>query len=80
MPNYLLDVKKNMAEAGEVCDVMKKFCELDTQIFLSVTEIINFKILLKKGNDVSKDLVNKRVSTLIDDGKLINRRYGKSDM
>ena len=29
----------NMAEAGEVCDVMKKFCELDTQIFLSVTEI-----------------------------------------
>ena len=34
---------------------------------------------MKKGNDVSKDLVNKRVSTLIDDGKLINRRYGKSD-
>ena len=78
-----------MAEAGEVCDVMKKFCELDTQIFLSVTEIRKgkgradntsiLKSLLKKGNDVSKDLVNKRVSTLIDDGKLINRRYGKSD-
>ena len=78
-----------MAEAGEMCDAMKKFCALDTKILLSVTEIRKgkgradntsiLKSLLKKGNDVSKDLVSKRVLTLIDDGKLINRRYGKSD-